>query len=103
MEIVKEKTIIMNHPSWSHMTQIVSVNPRTITKQDMRMKPTFFQISETKITEYNFTFTMYKRADKKIHPVLGIFPEEARVCCTIPEDPLLTLQPLPIHPPNTRK
>jgi hypothetical protein len=62
--------------------------------------PTFFQTSETKSTEDNFTFTMYKRADKKIHPVSGTFPEEARVHCTISEDPLLTLQPLPIHPPS---
>jgi hypothetical protein len=62
--------------------------------------PTFFQTSETGSTEDNFTFTMYKRADKEIHPVSGTFPEEARVCHTIPEDPLLTLQPLPIHPPR---
>jgi hypothetical protein len=62
--------------------------------------PTFFQTSETGNTEDNFTFTMYKRADKKIHPVSGTFSEEARVRRTIPEDPLLTLQPLPIHPPS---
>jgi hypothetical protein len=62
--------------------------------------PTFFQTSKTGSTEDNFTFTMYKRADKKIHPVSGTFPEEARVHRTIPENPLLTLQPLPIHPPS---
>jgi hypothetical protein len=43
---------------------------------------------------------MYKRVDKKIHPVSGTFPEEARVCCTIPEDPLVILQPLSIYPPS---
>jgi hypothetical protein len=45
---------------------------------------------DTRSTDTNFTFTMYKRADK-IHPVSGTFPEEARVCYIIPEDPLQTL------------
>ena len=43
---------------------------------------------------------MYKRVDKKVHPVSGTFPEEARVRRTIPEDPLLTLSPLPTKPPE---
>jgi hypothetical protein len=43
---------------------------------------------------------MYKRADKKIHPVSGTFPEEARVRHTIPENPVLTLKPLPTHLPS---
>jgi hypothetical protein len=73
-------------------------------KYGIKMRfPIFFQTSETGNTEDNFTFTMYKRADKKIHPVSGIFPEEARVRYTIPEDPLLALQPLSIHPQALHK
>jgi hypothetical protein len=68
--------------------------------EEILIFPTFFQISETRSTEDKLTFTMYRRADKKIHPVSGTFPEEARVRRTIPEDPLLTLQPLPMHPPS---
>lgn len=42
----------------------------------------------------------YKRVDKKVKPVPGVFPQEARVIRNIPEDPLLTLPPLSPHPPN---
>ncbi len=44
--------------------------------------------------------TAYKRVDKKIKPVPGVFPEDARVVRKFPEDPLLNLQPLPMHPPK---
>jgi hypothetical protein len=46
------------------------------------------------------TFTAYKRVDQKVHPVSGTFPQEAQVLRRIPEDPLLTLPPLPHHPPD---
>ena len=35
--------------------------------------------------------TAYKRVDRKVKPVPGVFPEEARVIRQIPEDPLKTL------------
>jgi hypothetical protein len=45
-------------------------------------------------------FTAYKRVDRKVKPVPGIFPENAHVKRTIPEDPLLTLPTLSTHPPE---
>jgi hypothetical protein len=47
-----------------------------------------------------FVFGAYKRVDKKIHPISTSFPEDCRVTRQIPEDPLLTLPPLPIRPPE---
>ena len=43
--------------------------------------------------------TAYKRVDRKVKPVPGVFPEDARVIRQIPEDPLKTLPPLPKNPP----
>ena len=42
----------------------------------------------------------YKRVDKKVKPVPGIFPEDARVTRQFPEDPLKSLPALPTCPPN---
>ena len=42
----------------------------------------------------------YKRVDKKIRPVAATLPEEFRTVRRIPEDPLLSLPPLPTHPPD---
>ena len=42
----------------------------------------------------------YKRVDKKVRPVPTTLPEEYRSVCHIPEDPLLSLPPLPTHPPD---
>ena len=44
--------------------------------------------------------TAYKRVDRKVKPVPAVFPEEAKVTRTFPEDPLLSLQPLPTRPPD---
>ena len=44
-------------------------------------------------------FTAYKRVDKKVRPVPGPIPQEAHVDRRFPEDPLLSLKPLPRHPP----
>ena len=44
--------------------------------------------------------TAYKRVDRKVKPVPGIFPEDARVIRQIPEDPLLSLAELPRNPPE---
>lgn len=45
-------------------------------------------------------FTMYKRVDRKIKPVSTTFSPDYEVKRKIPEDPLLTLSPLPTHPPE---
>jgi len=42
----------------------------------------------------------YKTIDKKVRPVPATVPEEFRTIHRIPKDPLLTLPPLPTHPPN---
>lgn len=48
----------------------------------------------------SLTFTAYKRVDKKVKPVSGTFPEEARVIRQIPSDPMTTLPHLSRHPPT---
>ena len=42
----------------------------------------------------------YKKVDKKVRPVPTTLPEEFRTIRRIPEDPLLSLPPLPTHPPD---
>ncbi|KII83149.1 hypothetical protein PLICRDRAFT_80777, partial [Plicaturopsis crispa FD-325 SS-3] len=42
----------------------------------------------------------YKTVDKKVHPVSGTFPEQARVHRRIPVDPLLSLPKLTPMPPE---
>lgn len=43
---------------------------------------------------------IYKPVARKVKPVPGVFPEDATVHRQMPEDPLLTLSKLPIHPPD---
>ncbi|KAH7917596.1 hypothetical protein BV22DRAFT_987455, partial [Leucogyrophana mollusca] len=45
-------------------------------------------------------FGAYKRVDRKVKPVPGVYPEYAHVRRTIPEDLLASLPPLPTHPPE---
>lgn len=60
-----------------------------------------FSVSQPKIQEIdNYVGGAYKRVDKKVKPVPGIFPEDARVIRKFPEDPLKTLPPLPTNPPE---
>jgi hypothetical protein len=42
----------------------------------------------------------YKKVANKVQPVAATLPEDFRNIRRIPEDPLLTLPPLPMHPPN---
>ena len=50
--------------------------------------------------EVTKAFTMYKTVDKKVKPVPGTVPDDIRVRRTIPRDPMLTLPPLPVYPPQ---
>ena len=43
---------------------------------------------------------VYKPVDRKVKPVPGIFPEDARVIRKFPEDPLKSLPSLPVKPPK---
>ena len=46
------------------------------------------------------TYTAYKRVDRKVKPVPAVFPEDAKVIHTFPENPLKSLPPLPMKPPK---
>jgi integrase-like protein/reverse transcriptase-like protein/aspartyl protease len=41
----------------------------------------------------------YKKVAQKVHPVAASLPEDFRIIRRRPEDPLLSLPPLPTHPP----
>lgn len=59
--------------------------------------------AEAVITEHNKSSHVniaYKRVDKKVKPVPGVFPEDVKVICKFPEDPLASLVPLPKQPPE---
>ena len=45
-------------------------------------------------------YTAYKRIDRKVKPVPGVFPEDAKVIRRFPENPLASLLPLPVKPPK---
>ena len=51
-------------------------------------------------TNFYMILTAYKRVGKKIHPVSTQFPINCQVTHQIPEDPLLTLSPLPTRTPE---
>ena len=42
----------------------------------------------------------YKRVDRKVKPVPAVYPEDAKVERRFPEDPLLSMPPLPMNPPT---
>ena len=42
----------------------------------------------------------YKKVDRKVRPVAASLPEDYRIIRRIPIDPLLSLPPLPPHPPD---
>ena len=54
----------------------------------------------TDVSMHASTNTAYKTVDKKIKPVKGVFPEDARVIRQFPEDPLMSLPTLPFDPPD---
>ena len=49
---------------------------------------------------YTPILTMYKRVDKKVKPVSGTFPQDARVLRQFPHDPLASMTPLTPNPPK---
>ncbi|KDQ34075.1 hypothetical protein PLEOSDRAFT_1033783, partial [Pleurotus ostreatus PC15] len=51
--------------------------------------------------DWNFkAYTAYKRVGQKIHPVSGVYPEDAKVNRTFPTNPLDSLPELPTQPPD---
>jgi hypothetical protein len=57
-------------------------------------------VKTCKIDSTGNVYGMYKPVARKVKPVPGIFPEEARVDRKIPRDPLHTLPALTTHPPD---
>ena len=47
-----------------------------------------------------YVFGTYKTVDRKVKPVPAVYPEDARVKRSFPEDPLTSLLPLPTCPPD---
>ncbi|KAI0349170.1 hypothetical protein OH77DRAFT_1381348, partial [Trametes cingulata] len=45
-------------------------------------------------------YGVYKPVDRRVKPVPGVFPEDARVVRRFPENPLDSLQPLTPNPPE---
>ncbi|EIN05375.1 hypothetical protein PUNSTDRAFT_74776, partial [Punctularia strigosozonata HHB-11173 SS5] len=45
-------------------------------------------------------FGAYKRVDRKIKPVPGVYPEDAKVTRQFPRNPLTGLTKLPERPPD---
>jgi len=65
---------------------------------DIILMPDAFNLETSPLDP--FTFTAYKRVDKKVNPVSGTFPEEARVRRQIPQNPLLSLPKLEAIAPD---
>ena len=57
-----------------------------------------FSKSSLKLPKAKTHGSKYKPVDKRIKPVPGVFPEDARVTRQFPEDPLLSLPTLPSRP-----
>jgi hypothetical protein len=67
----------------------ILIFPSTITRSLEEIKDLPFKV-----------YSAYKRVAQKIHPVSGTFPEEARVCRSIPRNPLDSLPLLSSAPPE---
>ena len=77
--------------------------------EDLQVSSTFesddefiYEVTTREPVNCVYTFTAYKRVDKKVKPVPAKFPEECYVRRNIPEDPLLTLPSLTTNPPEFR-
>lgn len=67
---------------------------------DYVIVPTETHNSALDEANYGFAFTLYKTVDKKVKPISGIFPQEARVERKMPHNPLDSLPVLPVKPPD---
>ena len=59
-----------------------------------------YDVTEDMSCDIPSSNTAYKRVDKKVKPVPGVHPEEAKGTYQIPRDPLLTMPALSPHPPD---
>jgi len=92
------------------MAFYASVRASISTALMMSIRPTFSQLTATSFaeevlrTQYDLDpihhVFAYKKVANKVKPVATTMPQHARIIRRIPEDPLLTLQPLSFHPPD---
>ena len=68
--------------------------------QSVNTEPPFYITPEDFDDDEYHVFTMYKRVDRKVKPVPGTFPEDARVLRKFPENPLTSLPKLTPNPPE---
>ena len=90
-------------PSRARKTQVGFV--RTLALQSP--PPRFTGLKSQHTLTYHFVdqtsptrVLAYKKVDRKVRPVSASLPEDYRIIRRIPVDPLLSLPPLPLHPPD---
>jgi transposase InsO family protein len=74
----------------------ITVDPTLLYDDEV---PEVYEMSESNAEPLQ-VLTAYKRVDQKVRPVPGIFPENIKVRRIIPEDPLLSMLPLSVNPPD---
>jgi len=87
-EEIKEEKL---EPSWVYPEDLEEDDEEEyIPGEDLSIFPEEFDsISDPQMSVQSFI--AYKHVDRKVKPVPGIFPEDARVTQQFPEDPLLSL------------
>lgn len=84
-----------------HLPQDISRISSLLTGVDWDEDTLLVPTPEESLYGFQFkAFGAYKRVAQKVHPVPGIYPEDAKVVRAMPEDPLNSLPPLPIKPPE---
>ena len=78
--------------SYSYCLTSPSFSPSRLTYQ--------LALTNTSSLQNHEASLAYKKVTKKVHPVPTTLPEDFCNIRRIPEDPLLSLPPLPTHPPN---
>ena len=98
-----DKNSLSTHSS-IHLTTNLEDSQNVVYSEVIDSKEKFMQKSGTvsvqQETEVYDNYGAYKRVDKKVHPVSGTFPEEARVTRHFPENPLDSLPELSPNPPD---
>ena len=95
---VRISTLSYHSLSPTYSTSL-SISPFTVSKLSPP-SPQFSSLFYLLSTNTSLSVQAYKKVAKKVCPVPASLPEDFRIIRRIPSDPLLTLTPLPIHPPD---
>ncbi len=95
---VRISTLSYHSLSPTYSTSL-SISPFTVSKLSPP-SPQFSSLFYLLSTNTSLSVQAYKKVAKKVRPVPASLPEDFRIIRRIPSDPLLTLTPLPIHPPD---